>query len=199
MRKRVIAAVIFLLFVGVGGFVYGKGIPQFRASDDERQGSLRWSRPEVTEQAVTETVTTEAPLLTVYICGEVNRPGVYDLPTDGRLCDAVALAGGVTGSAAADSVNMAEPLADGMRYYIPARAESEEGVLYEDPSDERINLNTATKEELMTLSGIGEARAESILAYREANGKFRSIEELCKVSGISEKILAQIQDRIRVK
>ena len=93
----------------------------------------------------------------------------------------------------------AEPLTDGMRYYIPSRSEREEGKLYEDPQDQRVNLNTATREELMTLSGIGQTRAENILAYREAHGKFRSIEELTEVSGISEGILSQIKDQIRVK
>ena len=198
MKKRLIRAVALLVFVGVFGFVYGK-LPALREKASGPGGTLRFGVSEERPETTAELTTTAQALLTVYICGEVCRPGVYDLPTDGRLCDAVALAGGVTGKAAADSVNLAEPLTDGMRYYIPCRAESEEGSLYEDPTDTRVNLNTATKEELMTLAGIGQTRAERILEYREANGKFRSIEELCKVSGISEKILAQIQDRIRVK
>ena len=199
MKKRLICAVLLMIFVGAAGLLFGKKFPGSAAGQAGSSGTLRWSRPEESTQAEETGATTQEARLTVYICGEVRRPGVSELPTDGRLCDAVALAGGVTGSAAADAVNMAEPLTDGMRYYIPSRSESEEGKLYEDPQDQRVNLNTATREELMTLSGIGQTRAENILAYREAHGKFRSIEELTEVSGISEGILSQIKDQIRVK
>ena len=197
MNKRLLAAVIFLLFVGVGGYIYGKGIPDLPVLRSAKSVEAEWKKEETFSQV--EVVTTKEATLTVYVCGEVRNPGVYDLPLSGRLCDAVELAGGVTERAATSAVNMAEPLSDGERYYIPTRAESEEGVLYENKSDTRVNINTASKEELTSLPGIGQTRAESIVAYREANGKFESIEELNKVSGISEGIIAQIQDKIRIK
>lgn len=195
-----------MLLIGVCGFLYGNGSTfsgrDFISLSGGRGGvgddTKAWSG-EMTSTSQEAVVTTKEATLTVYICGQVYRPGVYDLPVSARLWDAVELAGGMTPQAAESAINLAEPLSDGERYYIPMRAETEEGVLFADQKDTRININTASKEELTSLPGIGATRAENIVAYREANGKFTSIEELSKVSGISEGILSQISDKIRVK
>ena len=139
----------------------------------------------------------------VYVCGQVKHPGVYRLDADSRICDAIRLAGGLTGKAASVSVNQAEKMQDGQQIYIPTQEEYNAGGFSEtmvsssaDSSDGKVHLNTATKDELKTLSGIGESRAESILAYRDSHGAFQSIEELMNVEGIKEGIYQKIKDQI---
>lgn len=141
----------------------------------------------------------------VYVCGAVNAPGVYELKADARIYEAIACAGGVREDAAEESVNQAQPVTDGERIYIPTDEEAAQGmaeIVQTDPgsgaADGRVNINTASKEELMTLNGIGESRAESIIRYRESHGAFQSIEELMNVEGIKEGVFHKIQDRITV-
>lgn len=143
----------------------------------------------------------------VYVCGAVARPGVYELKADARVYEAIACAGGVREDASGESINQAQLLTDGERIYIPTEEEAAQGVpgmqqptgstpLGDGYKDGKIHINTASKEELMALSGIGETRAESILAYREGNGSFSSLEELMNVDGIKEGIFNQIKDDI---
>lgn len=141
----------------------------------------------------------------VYVCGAVNAPGVYELEAGARIYEAIACAGGVREDAAEESVNQAQIVADGERVYIPTDEEAAQGMTEivlgstdSGASDGKVNLNTASKEELMTLNGIGESRAESIIGYREAHGAFQSIEELMNVEGIKEGVFRKIQDRITV-
>ena len=139
----------------------------------------------------------------VYVCGAVECPGVYELKTGARVYEAILCAGGLTKEAAQNSVNQAKLLEDGEQIYIPAQEEvdqlgketdSSDGIT----SDGKVNINTATKEELMTLNGIGESRAESILAYREEHGGFSCVEDLMNVEGIKEGIFQKIKDSITV-
>lgn len=146
----------------------------------------------------------------VYVCGAVNSPGVYELDSDGRVFEAIGLAGGVTGEAAPELINQARLVTDGERIYVPTRAEADayengaEGLESEvtgaaDGSEKgKININTAGKDELMELTGIGEAKAESILRYREEHGSFKSIEELMQIEGIKEGVFNKIKDDITI-
>lgn len=144
----------------------------------------------------------------VYVCGAVSRPGVYELDAGARVYEAIACAGGVREDAAEEYVNQAQTVADGERIYIPTDAEAEQGLAGiggmgsvdadSGNTDGKVNINTASKEELKTLSGIGDAKAESIIAYREANGAFQSIEELMNVEGIKEGVFNKVKDRITV-
>ena len=145
----------------------------------------------------------------VYVCGEVASPGVYELQEGDRITHAIEAAGGLTEAAGQVYLNQAAHLTDGQRIYVPSR--EEEQTLKEEgsPSDMAdagmgkdtgiINLNTATKAELLSLSGIGESRAEAIIAYRETNGGFRKIEDLKKVDGIKEGIFQKIREQITVE
>lgn len=145
----------------------------------------------------------------VYVCGEVASPGVYELQEGDRIMHAIEAAGGLTEAAGQVYLNQAAHLTDGQRIYVPSR--EEEQTLKEEgsPSDMAdagmgkdtgiINLNTATKAELLSLSGIGESRAEAIIAYRETNGGFRKIEDLKKVDGIKEGIFQKIREQITVE
>lgn len=141
----------------------------------------------------------------VYVCGSVNNPGVYEAAGDARIYMLVEMAGGLTDDAADRLVNMAEPVSDGQTVYIPSKEQAEDGFTPELNTRQntgtggRVNINLATKEQLMTLKGIGEARAEDIIGYRNANGKFNAIEDIMKVSGIKEAAYNKIKDDICVK
>lgn len=136
----------------------------------------------------------------VHICGEVISPGVYEVAADARVCDVLLLAGGFTDFAATDTVNMAEKVFDGMQVVIPTY---EETVKEQEEAAERaagrINLNTATVTELCTLPGVGESRANAIIAYREAKGGFDTIEEIMQVDGIKDGIYEKFKDFIYIK
>ena len=156
----------------------------------------------------------------VYICGEVCVPGVYMLPEGARICDAVEAAGGLTQEASRDYWNLAERLVDGAMISVPTEAEAKERLgagagqgasemtgqktlsdgadIAASSDDSRVNLNTATAEELMTIPGIGEAKAKAIVSYRQENGDFSSIEEIMNISGIKEGLFRQMKDYIMV-
>ena len=138
----------------------------------------------------------------VYVCGEVQASGVYELEQDSRVFEAIAKAGGLTENAAAEAVNQARVVVDGEQIYVPSLDEVKgAGVVSEvteRTDDGKININTAGKEELMTLPGIGEAKAEKILRYREEHGAFRSIEDVMQIEGIKEGVFNKIKEDITI-
>lgn len=148
----------------------------------------------------------------VHVGGCVNAPGVYRLKEGDRVADAVASAGGMTPEAASDAVNLARVLVDGEQIIVPD-ASAPEGQAAGDvlgggassggspgtaQASSKVNINTATSQELQTISGIGEAKAEKIIDYREKNGPFKTVDELTNVSGIGEKTLESLRDQICV-
>ena len=154
----------------------------------------------------------EQPVV-VYVCGAVVKSGVYELPSGSRLDDAVKAAGGFDEEADRTYVNLAAPVTDGMKLYIPTQQEVTEaaGNVFElqaegagetpvtgNPGSGLVNINTATKEELTTLTGIGAGYADRIIAYRQEKGPFKSIEDIMKVSGIKDKLFSRIKDQITV-
>ena len=160
---------------------------------------------------------TESVRFYVHICGEVVNPGVYEMEPGSRIFQVVEAAGGFTAQAASDYLNMAQETADGMKITVPSGEEIESlealepgslgieipggrdpGILDQPGASQKINLNTATKEELMTLKGIGEAKAADIIRYREEQGPFRTIEEVMNISGIKEAAFGKIKDNITV-
>lgn len=144
----------------------------------------------------------------VHVCGQVAAPGVYELAKESRLYEAIEAAGGMTKEAAAEYLNQAQPLEDGQKVYVPSEKEVEgtkeaQESLQEDAGssgadDGKVDLNRASKEELMTLSGIGEVKAEAIISYREEHGGFQSIEELKNIEGIKDGVFKKVKDRIKV-
>lgn len=146
-------------------------------------------------------------MIVVYVCGQVYKEGVVTLPAGSRIYQAIEMAGGVTEEAQASWLNLAEVLTDGARIYVPGKDEvSQEGTEWMEGSgsaaqgaaDGRVNLNRASKEELMTLPGIGEAKAEAILQYRTEHGGFGSIDEIKQISGIKDGVFEKIKDKITV-
>lgn len=162
-------------------------------SDVEKNSSNSKTESEKASQSGTDAEEGLPETLYVHVCGAVNAPGVYELKTDARIYEALEAAGGMTEDAAADWINQAEALSDGERIYVPTQEEAEESAQsvsgrWADPNgnaggsvSDKININTAAKEELMTLSGIGASKAESILKYRQEHGNFQNIEDLKKI------------------
>lgn len=144
----------------------------------------------------------------VHVCGAVTEPGVYEVERGRRVRDAIRLAGGFTQEADQDYLNQAKEIRDGEKIYVPNREETADGSgglrRREEGSDlvadgsEGVNINRASKEELMKLDGIGEAKAEAILTYRQEQGAFESIEKIKEVSGIGEGVFQKIKGKITV-
>ena len=145
--------------------------------------------------------------LFVHIAGSVKNPGLYELPQGSRVSDAVSAAGGMSEDANTSSVNLARQLTDGEQIIVASNedilAATETGTSNGSPSGQvssqgKVNINTASAEELMTLDGVGEATADKIIAYRQENGSFSRIEEIKEVSGIGEKKFEAMKDAITV-
>lgn len=165
--------------------------------------------------AATPSSTTH-PWVVVDAAGAVLRPGVYRLRTGARVDDLVRAAGGLAAGADRDRLNLAAPLADGQRVFVPRIGETSPPPV--DPSGgsdpsmttvtggssppggtaDPIDLNTATQEQLEALPGVGPATAAAILAYRTEHGRFRSVDELLEVRGIGDAKLAAVRARVRV-
>lgn len=153
-----------------------------------------------------------AAVVVVHVVGAVMRPGVYTLAAGSRVADAVAAAGGSTGNAAPNAVNLARILADGEQVYLPTADEASAtaaaggggapmgstappgGV----SASGKIDINRATAADLDTLPGIGPATAQKIVDDRAANGPFKTIEDLMRVSGIGEKKFDALKDLVTV-
>ena len=144
-----------------------------------------------TDDAVNEVID---HYLYVHVVGEVVSPGMYQLPIGARLVDAVFAAGGLTDEADNASVNLARELTDGEQIIVFSI--SQEGQSTGTNSSGLISLNRAGDKELEELPGIGPALAGRIIAWREANGGFKSIEDLLKVSGIGESLLSGVIDLV---
>lgn len=180
-------------------------VSKTEAQDDEELQTE--SAEKSTEEDLTETSVPSTPeLIFVDICGAVTNPGVYELSADSRVFQVIEAAGGFLPEAASASINQAQPVSDGQQIYVPTQEEVEEGTLpAEIQSTEPetasgvININTADAEALKSLSGIGEAKAQAILAYREENGAFSTIEDIMQVPGIKESTFVAIKDKIAVK
>jgi competence protein ComEA len=143
----------------------------------------------------------ESGTVFVDIKGAVKNQGVYQLHAGARVKDAIALAGGFTVQADSTKVNLAALLHDEMVIYVPMVGEqidTPDWSIQTAEQNKKININTASIEELQTLSGIGQKRAEVIVQYREENGPFKRIEDILDVSGIGEKMFEKIKDHIIV-
>jgi competence protein ComEA len=143
--------------------------------------------------------------LVIHVAGAVRRPGVYRLRSGSRVDDAVQRAGGATRRADLGGLNLAAELEDGRQVLVPERARGGGGVATAAGSGatasapapgQPLNLNTATLEQLDTLSGIGPLTAQKILDWREERGGFGSIEELGEIPGIGDKRLASLREEV---
>ena len=165
--------------------------------------------------AITETIQTEDThrMVSVYICGEVNNPGVYEIEAGSILNDVVMMAGGLTPQAASETIDLVYTIDANVSVYIPAQGQDSvdseyirapEQTLWGNTAEDSgpdaasmVNINSASREQLMTLPGIGEVTADAIIEYREQN-PFARIEDIMNVSGIGEAKFNSIRDFICV-
>lgn len=178
-------------------------------SDSKAAGQSRGS---VRKDAVMEAQSLES--VYVHVCGAVISPGVVEVAVDSRVEEALLAAGGFREDAAIDYVNLAAKVEDGQQVYFPTREEAEaltsenggliasgtESNLQQTTSEQsvKVNINTAEVELLCTLPGIGEARAQAIIDYREANGDFQNVEGIMQVPGIKQNAYEKLRDKITV-
>ncbi|GHV37437.1 hypothetical protein FACS1894187_14140 [Synergistales bacterium] len=178
----------------------------------------------------TQELPREAPVeWFLYITGHVRKPGVYKLPENSRLFQLVEAAGGLTGFADPDAVNLAAPLADGVHVYVPRKGEKKEQedpwaaqaqngqttIVIEAPSQSSsrnynlqnnsqnklnvVDVNRATAEELASLKGIGPSLAKRIIDYRQSHGRFKRVEDLLNVTGIGVKKLEDFRNSVTIR
>lgn len=191
-----------LVIVAVVAFCGGNLYQEWRA---EGEGLTLVKEEAVASEEAAASASEETPAsgeVVVHVAGAVSAPGVYTLPADSRVDDAVRAAG-ATADADLSQLNLAQKLADGQKITVPvAGAAPADGSSAATTADNDngglININTATQEELESLPSIGEVRAQAIIAYREEHGGFRTTDELMEVSGIGEKIFADISPHITV-
>ena len=146
-------------------------------------------------------------MITIYISGQVNNPGIVTLESNKRLADAIDILGGVTKDADLNRVNIALKVKDEEHYIIPKIGEeiSNDNLLIDNTKDfdekgenNKININLATIKELEDLPGIGEATANKIIRYRDENGDFKSIDEIKNVNGIGDKKYEDLKELISI-
>ena len=202
-------AVMTVFFLISASFLFGCGnkdsaVPETEeflfSAEEEKSDHTSQKSEEPAEKA--ERKKAEADSGTVEENPERKKVFVYELEQDSRVFEAIAKAGGLTENAAAEAVNQARVVVDGEQIYVPSLDEVKgAGVVSEvteRTDDGKININTAEKEELMTLTGVGEAKAQSIIAYREEHGGFQSIEELMQIEGIKEGVFNKIKEDITI-
>ncbi len=198
----------------LGGFFLLKPVAQTPAKESNLQTEVtivsKDSTDENEDKNQKEEVV-EQDLITVDVKGAVKSPGIYDLPVGSRINDAVQKAGGLTDNADSKSINLAQKLTDEAVIYVATMGEnvtnaaSNNGQTLTTDTDgtaaqkgNKVNLNKANLSDLQSISGIGQKRAQDILDYREANGKFNSVDDLKNISGVGAKTLEKLKEYVTV-
>ena len=196
-NKKIAICVSCVLFVVISGAIYMINRSIKEQKDQVIFNSIpRDSNEDAQEDAPVEQADTT---IMVYITGEVKNPGVYEVLSGSRVNDVLEAAGGATEEANLKVVNLAAKVKDEEKIIVPNMSEEiDEARAEEESKSGLININTATKEELKTLPGIGDGIAGNIITYRENNGDFGSIEDIKKVPLIGAGRFAQIMDLITV-
>ncbi len=208
--KILLIILISIIAIAVGYYTY--------KNEKESQNFIEQQNLEIEENKQEES-SKETEKIIVHVSGAVQNEGVIELEENSRIADAIEKAGGFREDAYTKDVNLAYKLEDGMKIYIPTMEEKENektnvivesnietennNSSYSNASDgkntnSKVNINTASKEELDTLPGIGPSTAEKIINYRKENGKFKSIEGIKDVSGIGDSKYENIKDMIEI-
>ena len=201
MNWKVKGSVLFVcLIIGMGLFWMS------RQGEEVEEADTSLAETTILPQEV-EDKTTVSTVIYVDVKGEVHHPGVYQMKAENRVKDLIEAAGGVTPLADDQKLNLAQLLEDQMVIIVPQKGEEVNSELAQSPASQKkevgkegkVNINTATVEELKTLKGIGEKKAEAIIEYRKKNGSFKNKEELMKVRGIGKKLYESFQERVIVQ
>ena len=201
MNWKVKGSVLFVcLIIGMGLFWMS------RQEEEVEEVAPSLSETTILPQEV-EDKTTVSTIIYVDVKGEVHHPGVYQMKAENRVKDLIEAAGGFTPLADDQKLNLAQLLEDQMVIVVPKKGEEVNSELAQTPTphkkkvekEGKVNINTATVEELKTLKGIGEKKAEAIIEYRKQNGSFKNKEELMKVRGIGKKLYESFEERVIVQ
>lgn len=217
---RLVVVALSVVAVGAGGYwllrppptPVESSLPRASAGSSSTDVSLPVAQPGTSvEVDVPSTSTAVVPPIVVHVAGHVLAPGVYTVPPGARVVDAVRAAGGADASAQPDAINLAQPLHDGDRVYVPG-ADDSSGVPAgvtpaagaavvpggtEAPAGP-LDLNTATEQQLDALPGVGPSTAAAIVAHRQANGPFASVDDLDAVRGIGPTKLEALRGLVTV-
>lgn len=220
MNNKKMLFIMVAFFIGISGIVYSMRSNQnnsgikVNCEDNTKSVDKQTNADVINKDAVQkhtdDSSEKEDGHIYVYVCGNVKNPGVYKLDSGKRIADAIAMAGGVTKDAKEELLNQAQKISDGDKIYVPGKDDNDfnDDILtstgvsdssYDgQESDGKVNINTASEQELMTISGIGQARAKAIIEYREKEGVFKSIEDIKNVSGIKDGLYERIYKFIKV-
>ena len=204
-KYKSVVALGAILVMAIGAFLVLQQQPEANTADFPTV-STTTANQESTEETSSESPESETILVDVK--GAVQSEGVYELSSTARVNDAIKAAGGFSDQADNKSGNLAQKLSDEAVVYVASQGENVSVVQSATSSPatgdagnentEKINLNTATVADLTTISGIGEKRANDILAYRDSQGGFTSVDDLNNVSGIGDKTLENIRPYVTV-
>lgn len=196
MYKKSLCILLLIALISGGGVFYNQ-----------------FTNKEKTIETPSTDITENIPVndeVTIYVSGEVNSPGVITLDSNCHIKDAIIACGDFTPLADKNSVNLAQKVTDGMQIKVSALSQNQNdktddnAILNEGTNNKStqnttmVNINTASKEELDTLPGVGPATADKIIEYRETNGQFNSIEDIKNVRGIGEAKFSKMQSRIQI-
>ena len=214
----IVSAVVFIGIISAGT---SESFDRSHNQSDSTQGVTVAENPQhtqvdkATDQPGADHKIKEAsPQMMVHVDGAVKSPGLYALQmANPRVNDAIQIAGGLTEDANGQGINLASPVEDGQKIYIPKKGEEAPPEIPQPEQNKTtsnkqtntkrdkktvVDINRATVEELTKLQGVGEGLAQRIVADRQKNGPFKTTEDLMRVSGIGQKKFDQLKDNIRV-
>ena len=218
-QKIVVIAILVIIAGAIIYYVYGNDEEQYKNEILPYEENIIENTIEKTKTAEMLEAEKEEEII-IYIAGEVNKEGVYSLPEDSRIADAIEQAEGLTEDAYTEDINLAYKLEDGMKIKIPNKSETqkqleEQNANIEDSyittesgasiqetqtkTSQKVNINTASQQELETLTGVGPSIASKIVEYRKQNGLFKTIDDIKNVSGIGDNKFESFKDEICVK
>jgi competence protein ComEA len=191
-EKKLAIALVAIIIFAIGALLWNQ-------EDSFLQNK---SLPTYQQEPIKQVEEKKAPTKAVIdIKGAIKKPGIYNLTAPVRLFQVLKAAGGATDEADLHRINQAKVIADGSMIYIPKKGEQipeEATTIQSKEQEEKLNLNTATLDELVNLEGLGPSKARAIIQYRGEHGGFRSVDELLNVTGIGEKTLKQFKDKLYV-
>ena len=214
LKKNILTFIVIIL--SILNLIIGLNFKKLDNTSNDIEKTLSNSEELISNTLEEPKVTEAKETIRVDVKGMVKKAGVYELAKDSIVNDAIKKAGGLTSKADTTNVNLSKSLTNEMLIYIPKKEEVTKSVVNDalvdksnsvgfidnESSNEttntttKVNINTATLKDLITLNGIGESKAQAILEYRTKNGNFKTLEDLKKVSGIGEAAYEKIKDNI---
>ena len=218
LKKNILTFIVIIL--SILNLIIGLNFKKLDNTSNDIEKTLSNSEELISNTLEEPKVTEAKETIRVDVKGMVKKAGVYELAKDSIVNDAIKKAGGLTSKADTTNVNLSKSLTNEMVIYIPKKEEVTKSVVNDALVDKsnsvgfidnessnatskettntstKININTATLKDLITLNGIGESKAQAILEYRTKNGNFKTLEDLKKVSGIGEAAYEKIKDNI---